>query len=124
MQRYELPVMSGFVKVAGQVTVNGQLLEMILISRRSHRRAGKGRVACSSRDRYPSQHPHAHREGCRYLTMWCAGTRFNTRGIDRGGNVANFAESEQICKVGDNYMSYVQTRGSIPLFWKQVPTLK
>lgn len=48
-----------------------------------------------------------------------AGTRYNTRGIDDDGNVANFAESETLYSAKDSTMSYVQTRGSVPLFWEQ-----
>lgn len=48
-----------------------------------------------------------------------AGTRFNTRGVDDDGNVANFVESEIIlCHEGVS-ASYVQLRGSVPLFWEQ-----
>ncbi|UZJ55421.1 hypothetical protein CBS101457_004741 [Exobasidium rhododendri] len=48
-----------------------------------------------------------------------AGTRYNTRGVDDDGNVANFAESETIfCSKGLT-MSYVQVRGSVPVFWEQ-----
>eukprot|EP00040_Diaphanoeca_grandis_P023040 m.124783 g.124783 ORF g.124783 m.124783 type:complete len:617 (+) comp29081_c0_seq1:162-2012(+) len=52
------------------------------------------------------------------------GTRFNKRGIDRQGNVANFVETEQIVKVENHHLAYVQTRGSIPLFWRQIPDLR
>ncbi|KAH7650182.1 phosphatidylinositol phosphate phosphatase [Cryptosporidium bovis] len=49
------------------------------------------------------------------------GTRFNARGIDDDANVANFVESElQICiNNTDHWFSFVQIRGSIPLFWEQ-----
>lgn len=48
------------------------------------------------------------------------GTRFNVRGADADGNVANFAETEQILAHHDGSVtSYVQIRGSIPLFWTQ-----
>ena len=62
-----------------------------------------------------------------------AGTRFTRRGADESGAVANFAETEQILIIWKNQnssncfdvdhkkllgvMSYVQTRGSIPLRW-------
>jgi hypothetical protein len=53
------------------------------------------------------------------------GTRFTVRGVDENGNVANFAESEQIVVRRDSSMSaYVQVRGSVPVFWQQCPTLK
>ncbi|KAF2073687.1 hypothetical protein CYY_005004 [Polysphondylium violaceum] len=54
-----------------------------------------------------------------------AGTRYNTRGSDLLGNVANYVETEQIlsCNQGKNTctqtFSFVQTRGSIPLLWEQ-----
>lgn len=48
-----------------------------------------------------------------------AGTRYNARGIDDEGNVANFVESEQIVIVGDSCFSLLQIRGSVPVFWQQ-----
>lgn len=48
-----------------------------------------------------------------------AGTRYNARGIDDDGNVANFVETEQIFLVNDCYFSLVQIRGSVPTFWQQ-----
>ncbi|CAK1590908.1 unnamed protein product [Parnassius mnemosyne] len=53
-----------------------------------------------------------------------AGTRFFMRGVDAQGNVANFVETEQIIERGGEKSSFVQTRGSIPLFWNQYPDLK
>ena len=75
-----------------------------------------------------------------------AGTRYLTRGIDEQGHVANFNETEQIVIVNDGVgglggfaggegmqngkigrnnsndlqvMSYVQTRGSVPVYWAE-----
>ncbi|KAL3451334.1 SacI homology domain-containing protein [Aspergillus insuetus] len=49
-----------------------------------------------------------------------AGTRFNARGIDDDGNVANFVETETILWVPPGIaFSYVQVRGSVPIFWEQ-----
>ncbi|KAM5535531.1 hypothetical protein V8D89_010868 [Ganoderma adspersum] len=48
-----------------------------------------------------------------------AGTRFNTRGVDDDGNCANFVETETIFSTDQNCYSYVQVRGSVPLFWEQ-----
>lgn len=48
-----------------------------------------------------------------------AGTRFNVRGTNDDGHVANFVETEQVIFLGDKIASYVQTRGSVPLFWEQ-----
>ncbi|KRX75585.1 Phosphatidylinositide phosphatase SAC1, partial [Trichinella sp. T6] len=53
-----------------------------------------------------------------------AGVRFHTRGIDSDGNAANFIETEQILEVEDRLSSFVQTRGSAPVFWTQKPNLR
>ncbi|XP_049852229.1 phosphatidylinositol-3-phosphatase SAC1-like [Schistocerca gregaria] len=55
-----------------------------------------------------------------------AGARYLVRGIDRSGAVANFVETEQILvDVKNNaLLSFVQLRGSIPLFWSQPLTTK
>lgn len=51
-----------------------------------------------------------------------AGTRFNSRGIDDDGNVANSVETETILWVPSGItFSYVQIRGSVPVFWEQAP---
>ncbi|KFD54399.1 hypothetical protein M513_04742 [Trichuris suis] len=47
------------------------------------------------------------------------GTRFNVRGVNDLGHVANFVETEQVIYFGEDVVSYVQTRGSVPLFWDQ-----
>lgn len=68
-----------------------------------------------------------------------AGTRFNSRGIDDDGHVANFVESETIYWtplsdgqfLGDSAherpaglcFSYAQIRGSVPVFWEQAAGL-
>ena len=77
------------------------------------------------------------------------GTRYFTRGIDDQGHVANFNETEQIVILNDEagglggfsggdamqngragehhdvqVMSYVQTRGSVPVYWAEVNTLR
>ena len=48
-----------------------------------------------------------------------AGTRFNVRGANDDGAVANFVETEQVIYLGDKVSSYVLVRGSVPLFWEQ-----
>uniref|UniRef100_W8BM43 Phosphatidylinositol-3-phosphatase SAC1 n=1 Tax=Ceratitis capitata TaxID=7213 RepID=W8BM43_CERCA len=53
-----------------------------------------------------------------------AGTRFFARGIDETGNVANFVETEQIVEYNGQRISFVQTRGSMPFFWRQLPNLR
>ncbi|ODQ64500.1 hypothetical protein NADFUDRAFT_47179 [Nadsonia fulvescens var. elongata DSM 6958] len=55
-----------------------------------------------------------------------AGTRYFRRGIDSDGNVANFNETEQLLfHPGSNsFASFVQTRGSVPVYWGEVIDLK
>ncbi|KAJ3271167.1 inositol polyphosphate 5-phosphatase [Terramyces sp. JEL0728] len=48
-----------------------------------------------------------------------AGTRFNARGIDDDGHVSNFVESEFLIYSQSHKFSFVQLRGSVPLFWEQ-----
>ncbi|KTW30137.1 hypothetical protein T552_00615 [Pneumocystis carinii B80] len=48
-----------------------------------------------------------------------AGTRFNSRGIDDDGNVANFVETEILLTVNNFCFSFCQIRGSVPVFWEQ-----
>lgn len=47
------------------------------------------------------------------------GTRYNCRGVDEDGNVANYVETEQILQVHDKTFAYVQSRGSVPIYWEQ-----
>ena len=47
------------------------------------------------------------------------GTRYNCRGVDDEGNVANFVETEQILTYGGKMYSFVQIRGSVPVYWEQ-----
>ncbi|BGP34362.1 Phosphoinositide phosphatase sac1 [Rhodotorula toruloides] len=70
-----------------------------------------------------------------------AGTRYFSRGIDQAGNVSNFNETEQIVLLdaqngggaagssggavrGDIRFSYVQTRGSVPVYWAEINNLR
>lgn len=62
-----------------------------------------------------------------------SGMRFIVRGADMNGNVANFAETEQIVALSNiksnksddfTVISYIQIRGSIPLLWNQLPNLQ
>jgi len=48
-----------------------------------------------------------------------AGTRFYVRGTNDDGHVANFVETEQLIVLDNMTASYVQTRGSVPVFWEQ-----
>jgi len=53
------------------------------------------------------------------------GRRFNTRGADSNGHVANYVETEQILQTASGHVySHAQIRGSIPLEWSQTPYMK
>lgn len=71
-----------------------------------------------------------------------AGTRYFSRGVDDEGHVSNFNETEQFVLADPAYpvpanalpkpeqisgtqrMSYVQTRGSVPVYWAEVNNLR
>ncbi|CAJ2499918.1 Uu.00g027710.m01.CDS01 [Anthostomella pinea] len=80
-----------------------------------------------------------------------AGTRYFTRGLDEDGHAANYNETEQVVVLNDTgsglggyagsadmqsgkfgasegremqIMSYVQTRGSVPVYWAEINELK
>ncbi|KAF9265526.1 hypothetical protein L218DRAFT_957123 [Marasmius fiardii PR-910] len=97
LHSYILPIMQGYYQVASfvmppdEVSHDKELaVDYVLVSRRS-------------RDR--------------------AGLRYQRRGVDDDAHAANFVESETIMRVKRegivNVFSYVQIRGSIPLFWNQ-----
>ena len=48
------------------------------------------------------------------------GTRYNTRGINDDGHVANYCETEQIVIYKNNLLSFSQLRGSVPVFFQQI----
>ncbi|KAK9501283.1 hypothetical protein O3M35_012024 [Rhynocoris fuscipes] len=48
-----------------------------------------------------------------------AGTRYKRRGLDESGKCANYVETEQFLSCGDHHLSFVQVRGSVPLYWSQ-----
>lgn len=48
-----------------------------------------------------------------------AGTRYKRRGVDDNGHVANYVETEQCLLFGGHVLSFVQVRGSVPVFWSQ-----
>lgn len=115
---YILPVMYGMMEIKN-TSIKGNSLTFILITRRSRLKAG---------------------------------TRYFSRGIDENGNVSNFNETEQAIILNDHasggmggfagngsqqngavggnagkevqVLAYVQTRGSVPVYWAEVNTLK
>ncbi|KAI9283299.1 SacI homology domain-containing protein [Sporodiniella umbellata] len=52
------------------------------------------------------------------------GTRYFSRGIDENGHVSNFVETEQFVTYEGAQLAFVQTRGSIPVYWAQIINLK
>lgn len=110
---YILPVMFGMMRIT-PARVKGTSFTFALITRRSRHRAG---------------------------------TRYFSRGIDEQGHVSNYNETEQIVILNDStgglsgyapgqsmtngktgqdlqVYSFVQTRGSVPVFWAEVNNLK
>ncbi|KAJ7071497.1 SacI homology domain-containing protein [Mycena amicta] len=96
---YILPVMYGTFDIRN-VSLRGRTMQLCLISRRSRFRAG---------------------------------TRYFRRGVDDEGHVANFNETEQLLLLEDDapggseagtQLSFVQTRGSVPVLWAEVNTLR
>ncbi|SNX81489.1 probable SAC1 - recessive suppressor of secretory defect [Melanopsichium pennsylvanicum] len=102
LSRFILPCVFGFLEVK-EVKISNHAFVLGLIARRSRHRVG---------------------------------TRYFSRGIDLDGNVSNFNETEQFVitnRKGDATMtkangtirkSYVQTRGSVPVFWAEVNNLR
>ncbi|GAA6061613.1 hypothetical protein JCM10212_000955 [Sporobolomyces blumeae] len=107
--KFILPVMFGFLEFK-HTTINGRAFQFGLVSRRNRFRAG---------------------------------TRYFSRGIDRDGNVSNFNETEQLVLFdegvgvgvgggtgaqgqgqGNVRFSYVQTRGSVPVYWAEINNLR
>ncbi|VDB82776.1 unnamed protein product [Peniophora sp. CBMAI 1063] len=101
LHAYVLPLMQGYVQVSTfavprEPEVNmgeegdAAVVDYMIISRRSRERAG---------------------------------LRYQRRGIDDDARVANFVETEAITRINregvTNVFSYVQIRGSIPLYWTQ-----
>ncbi|KAF8649823.1 hypothetical protein AX16_005588 [Volvariella volvacea WC 439] len=102
---FVLPIMYGTFDIR-PVFLHGRHMQLCLISRRSRYRAG---------------------------------TRYFRRGVDHEGHVANFNETEQILLIEgqsspggiraseDSFatkLSFVQIRGSVPVFWAEVNTLR
>ncbi|XP_053164130.1 synaptojanin-1 isoform X6 [Hemicordylus capensis] len=64
---------------------------------------------------------HKQAKACIISRLSCerAGTRFNVRGTNDDGHVANFVETEQVIFLDECVSSFIQIRGSVPLFWEQ-----
>ncbi|NWH81302.1 SYNJ2 protein, partial [Piaya cayana] len=55
------------------------------------------------------------RISCERASAW-----FHVRGVNDDGHVSNFVETEQTIYLDDDVSSFVQIRGSVPLFWEQL----
>ncbi|XP_008105797.1 synaptojanin-1 isoform X3 [Anolis carolinensis] len=64
---------------------------------------------------------HKQAKACIISRLSCerAGTRFNVRGTNDDGHVANFVETEQVIFLDECVSSFIQIRGSVPMFWEQ-----
>ncbi|CAG8671350.1 3024_t:CDS:10, partial [Racocetra persica] len=86
-----LPVMQGYVQ-SEHCEIEDRVFDFIIISRRSRERPG---------------------------------LRYQRRGVNEQGAVANFVETEQILSIkiddSNHDVSFLQVRGSVPLFWSQSP---
>ncbi|KAK6361930.1 inositol polyphosphate 5-phosphatase [Orbilia blumenaviensis] len=83
----------------------------------------RGIVAINAQQRFAGK---THITIISRLSCRRAGTRFNSRGMDDDGHVANFVETETVIwdsRAENNVrgvgFSYTQVRGSVPLFWEQ-----
>ncbi|KAM6082271.1 synaptojanin-2 isoform 2-T2 [Chlamydotis macqueenii] len=65
---------------------------------------------------------HKKAKACLISRISCerAGARFHVRGVSDDGHVSNFVETEQTIYLDDDVSSFVQIRGSVPLFWEQL----
>ncbi|KAL6058900.1 Phosphatidylinositide phosphatase SAC1 [Balamuthia mandrillaris] len=103
LDQWILPLMMGYIHIENDIRLGDSVFDYVLISRRNLNRAG---------------------------------TRYNVRGVDEKGEVANNVETEQILLVKQrgsvaasrattavDCCSFVQTRGSIPIFWNQHPDI-
>lgn len=53
-------------------------------------------------------------------SFFMGGTRFNSRGTDNHGHVANFVETEFVLTTKNSIFSMKQIRGSLPFYWEQL----
>lgn len=127
-----LPVMQGFVGQKAFIVDSSPPQEDELAAESMEMRTLSPPRESASND--PSTSPTKQRESERtYLITLISrrstqrpGLRYMRRGINESGYTANTVETEQILS-GENWdasrpiQSFVQMRGSIPLFWTQTP---
>ncbi|XP_060097379.1 synaptojanin-2 isoform X1 [Heteronotia binoei] len=64
---------------------------------------------------------HKKAKACLISRISCerASARFHVRGVNDDGHVSNFVETEQTIYLDNDISSFVQIRGTVPLFWEQ-----
>ncbi|NXW78556.1 SYNJ2 protein, partial [Hirundo rustica] len=79
------------------------------------------KVVCGVVDIRTVYASHKKAKACLISRISCerAGVRFHVRGVNDDGHVSNFVETEQTIYLDDDVSSFVQLRGSVPLFWEQ-----
>ncbi|NXJ67133.1 SYNJ2 protein, partial [Rostratula benghalensis] len=79
------------------------------------------KVVCGVVDIRTVYASHKKAKACLISRISCerAGARFHIRGVNDDGHVSNFVETEQTIYLDDDVSSFVQIRGSVPLFWEQ-----
>ncbi|NXN06128.1 SYNJ2 protein, partial [Sylvia borin] len=79
------------------------------------------KVVCGIVDIRTVYASHKKAKACLISRISCerAGVRFHVRGVNDDGHVSNFVETEQTIYLDDDVSSFVQLRGSVPLFWEQ-----
>lgn len=99
--------------IQGRVQIHACVIDdhhfdFALVSRRSCKRAGKQVSVCMAFGPAPKNHA--------VTTRLFPGYRYQRRGLDSAGDVANFVETEQVVFFedgeGPHVLSFVQTRGS------------
>ena len=105
VRRFVVPIIKGAVSIAPQLSVEGERVTLALISRVGW---------CVRRARLLAVRASRARALSDY-----AGTRFNARGVNDDGAVANYVETEMLLFFDEHVLSFVQTRGSVPLYWEQ-----
>lgn len=83
----------------------------------------RGNVAIADGQHLPESRKECELAIISRLSCMRAGTRYNARGVNDNGDVGNFVETEQILITENRVSSFVEIRGSVPVFWEE-PLLK
>ncbi|XP_051937314.1 phosphatidylinositide phosphatase SAC2 [Hippocampus zosterae] len=105
-----IPIIQGFVQVEELVVNYNEMSD----EERSSPETPPQEVTCVD-----DIHPHFTVALISRRSRHRAGMRYKRRGVDTDGHVANYVETEQLIHVHSHTLSFVQTRGSVPVFWSQ-----